>query len=87
MERTEHQDSILYNQCVVLWESVRLIPSVRLFAFKVIMSFVKKYPELEPELSALVQPQYLSPLSPGIRRSIQKTLQTWENSFLNLERS
>lgn len=80
MDLTESQDSQLYDHCVTLWESVRLIPSVRLFAFRVMMDFVKKYPELRTEISALTQQQYLSSLSPGIRRSIEKTIRKWEGA-------
>ncbi|MFY0687005.1 MAG: hypothetical protein JXQ90_07570 [Cyclobacteriaceae bacterium] len=69
----DDQEGRLFDECMTLWESVSLQPSVRMFALKYIMQVVNKYPELKPEILFVMQDEYLQTLSPGIRRSAQRT--------------
>ena len=66
----EEQEGILFDVCMNIWEQVGKIPSVRIFAFRVIHKIAQKYPELQSELKFMTQPQYLDTLSPGIKRAV-----------------
>lgn len=57
-----------------IWEQVGKIPSVRIFAFRLIVRIARKYPELKNEIAFLTQPHYTETLSPGIRNSVHKLL-------------
>lgn len=73
MKLSDDQESILYDLSVTIWESVRKKPSVRYTAFEHIIKMVYKYPELEHELDAITQPQYLNSLSPGVKAGVLKS--------------
>ena len=79
MDLTEDFESLLFDLSVDLWEQVRKKPSVRSFAFKGMVKIAEKYPELKHEILLLSQPHYVNPLSPGIRKSILKTLKSFED--------
>ncbi len=70
----EEQEGYLYDLCVSLWKQTDKIPSVRFTAFKCIQKVARKYPDLTNELVLLTQAKYLDTLSPGVRRSILKSL-------------
>jgi hypothetical protein len=72
IELSEEQEGRLFDICVSIWESVGKSSSVRCFAFNFISDVVSKYPELVNEVAFLTQSEYLEPLSPGIRRSVEK---------------
>ena len=80
MELNEEHESFLFDHCVSLWESVKLTPSVRYIAFRVMVKVAKHYPELRHEILVLTQPQYINSLSPGIKNSIQKMIRELEDS-------
>jgi len=72
MELDDGQEGELFDVCMTIWESPKLIPSIRMMAFRFMMQVLKKYPELIQELNYLTQPQYLESLSPGIKNSVIK---------------
>ncbi|TVQ08580.1 MAG: hypothetical protein EA361_16375 [Bacteroidetes bacterium] len=72
LEITEEYEGILFDACMEIWEQVGKIPSVRIFAFRLIVQIARKYPELKNEISFLTQPHYTETLSPGIKNSLQK---------------
>lgn len=74
LEITEEYEGILFDACMEIWEQVGKIPSVRIFAFRIITRIASKYPELKTEIGFLTQPHYTETLSPGIRNSVQKLL-------------
>ncbi len=71
---TEDQQGFLFDSCVTIWEQVRKKPSVRYFAFQVMVSFTEKYPELTHEVLSLTQPQHINTLSPGVRKGVLKLI-------------
>ena len=71
-ELTEDQMGLLFDICVSIWEQVRKKPSVRYFAFQVMVDMTNQYPELANEVLSLTQPQHISTLSPGIKKGILK---------------
>ncbi len=75
MKLTEKQEGILFDKCFTIWEDISKSPSVRGTAFLIIVSTVKKYPELLVEIEFLTQNHYVETLSPGIRNSIVKTIE------------
>lgn len=83
MDLSESQQSALYDHCVHLWESVRVIPSLRHTAFRVMVTMTKIYPELSHEVLALTQHNYVHPLSPGIRNSVRKLIADVEKSIFS----
>ncbi len=70
MNLDDDRESILYDECVTIWESVRKKPGTRYFAFQQMAKMVEKYPELIQEIHAVTQPQHINALSPGIRRGV-----------------
>ena len=78
MELSEDQESYLFDHSVTLWESVKLTPSVRYIAFRIMVKVAEHYPELKHEILVLTQPQYINSLSPGIQNSIRKMIRELE---------
>lgn len=74
MEINEDYEGKLFDICLTAWESTSKQPSVRSNAFKLIVRIVKNHPELAKELSFVTTPHYLDSLSPGLKRSIVKTI-------------
>lgn len=72
MELTPKHEGILFDLCLSLWEQINKSPSVRITAMRYIVKITQKHSELKKELPFLVQEQYLSTLSPGVRHSIKK---------------
>ncbi|MEP0366408.1 MAG: hypothetical protein ABJN36_15230 [Cyclobacteriaceae bacterium] len=71
---SEEQEGRLFDICMSIWEAVGKSPSVRSCAFNFIVEVAMQYPELSSEITFLTQPEYLEPLSPGIRRSVEKKI-------------
>jgi hypothetical protein len=67
----EHEGEV-FDLCMTIWEQVGKIPSVRVFAFRIILRIAKKYPELKTEITFMTQQQYTETLSPGIRASVER---------------
>lgn len=80
MDLEEEQESRLYDFSATLWEQVQKKPSVRFFAFRCMIRFAEKYPELNHEILVLAQPRYINSLSPGIRSSILKSIRKIEEA-------
>ena len=78
MELTETQEGILFDKSISIWEDINKSPSVRSFAFLVLVNTVKKYPELLTEIGFLTQGHYTETLSPGIRKTIVRTIEELE---------
>jgi len=74
MKLNEKQEGVLFDKCFTIWEDISKSSSVRGTAFSIIVSTVKKYPELLNEIEFLTQNHYVETLSPGIRNSIVKTI-------------
>lgn len=72
LEVSEEQEGVLFDACMQIWEQVHKIPSVRIFAFRLIARMARKYPELKSEMLFLTQPHYTETLSPGIKNSLHK---------------
>ncbi len=70
----EDQEGKLFDHCINIWEQVGKIPSVRVFAFRMIFKIAEKYPEMKPELVFITQPHYTDTLSPGIRNSVERMI-------------
>ena len=84
MKLEEEFESLYFDLCINLWEQVRKQSSVRHFAFKGMLKVATKYPELKNEVLALVQPHFVNSLSPGIRKSIIKSISDLETNTSNL---
>lgn len=74
LDITEEYEGILFDACMEIWEQVGKIPSVRIFAFRLIVRIARKYPELKNEIAFLTQEHYTETLSPGIKNSLQKLI-------------
>ena len=77
----EELEGVLFDRCINIWCKLDGIPSVRATAFKLILLVTRKYPDLYNEVVLLTQDPYLETLSPGIRRSIQKQIKSFEKSL------
>ena len=78
MQLGEDHESLLFDHCVGLWESVKKSPSLRYIAFRFMMRVAEHYPELRHEILVLTQPQYVNALSPGIKNSVNKMIRILE---------
>lgn len=74
MDLNDEQEGTLFNHTVAFWEDVRKKPALRWFAIRFILQMLAKYPDLEGEVKVLTQRPYLQPLSPGVRRSVERML-------------
>ena len=70
----EKMEATLFDHCILIWKTPEKSPSVRITAFKAILNIVRKYPELSEEILFLTENHYLDSLSPGIKRSVQKSI-------------
>ena len=59
---------MLFDTCLSIWSSIGKSPSVRILAFKQLVTIITKYPELVDELSHVMDDEYAETLSPGIKR-------------------
>ena len=74
MKISEKYEGRVFDICMNLWEQINKSPSIRITAFNFIVKISEKYPELLNEISFLTQDHYLESLSPGIKRSIERTM-------------
>lgn len=70
----------LLNVCLAIWEDIRIKSAVRLYAFKIILKAIEMYPELRNEFQYLFDNHYMENISPGIKHSINKLMNTAKNS-------
>jgi hypothetical protein len=73
-ELDDEQEGMLFDICLTLWESIGKKGSVRHVSFNLLARIIKKYPELKNEIQHLVTEEYLEPLSPGIRKAVEKEI-------------
>jgi hypothetical protein len=78
MDIDETLEGLLFDQCVAIWEQISHQPSVRFNAFKLLLKIAKKHPEVNEEISALTEAQYIDTLSPGARKSVLKMIRSSE---------
>ena len=74
IQLNETQEGKLYEHCADIWVAVRKSPSVRITALKHLATIVSKYPDLRNELQYFADTHYLDSLSPGIRKSAIRTI-------------
>lgn len=74
MELNEDQEGLVFDLCVNMWKDIYKQPTVRFTALKMIVSITMKYPELFSEVALLTQGQYLSTLSPAVKKAVPKLL-------------
>ncbi|MCB9426742.1 MAG: hypothetical protein H6584_06905 [Flavobacteriales bacterium] len=72
MQLTDEQEGKLFNLCMTIWETIGKTASVRITAFKFLITTLKKYPELKNEIDFLTQEQYTESLSSGLKHSFNK---------------
>ena len=73
----EEQEARFFDVCLSVWERVSKSPSVRYFAFKQLISFIDKYPELSSELRHVFTEEYIEPLSPGVKSGVNKAMKKY----------
>ena len=78
MELGEEQEGALFDVCVTIWETINKSPSVRMTAFKFFVKLAKKYPELKNEIRFLMEEHYVTTLTPGVKRTFEKTKAMWD---------
>jgi len=76
MQLNDEQEGKLFDICMTFWEDITKASALRYFAFKRIHKTYLKHPELLGEFSFICQEQYVTALSPGIRKGIQRTIDT-----------
>ena len=64
----------LLDICIEIWEKIGKQPSLRFNALKMIIKIAKSNPELKDEIKYLTEPFYLTDLSEGVKRSVQKMI-------------
>lgn len=79
MELGEDHEGIVFDICMNTWEKIHLTPSVRYTAFRLMLAIASKYPELLREIELLTDDNYTETLSPGVRHSLVKLLNTYKN--------
>lgn len=72
MDVDEDNEGKLFDICMTIWETIGKTPSVRITAFKTLVSIAKKHPELASELKFLTHDDYTDTLSSGIKNSFHK---------------
>lgn len=74
MELNEDQEGLVFDFCVNMWKDIYKQPTVRFTALKMIVGITKEYPDLFSEVTLLTQGQYLSTLSPAVKKAVPKLL-------------
>jgi hypothetical protein len=74
LDYPEETEGVLFDLCMNLWEQPGKIPSLRLFALRIVLRIAAKYPELNNEIAFVTQPHYLEGLSPGIGNAVQRMI-------------
>ena len=70
----DDSEGLLFDLCANIWESTQHAPALRINALKCIVKTVSNYPELINECEVLFQEEYIAALSPGIRRSARRMI-------------
>lgn len=65
----DEQEGRLADICISAWEKEKNSPSLRVTALKHLLKLIQKYPEIRSEFNFLFEERYLESLSPGIKRS------------------
>lgn len=68
----EDGEGKVFDLCVTLWEDIRKNPSIRVTAMKWMLRLAGSHSELIHELPYYLQDKYVDPLSPGVKRSLQR---------------
>jgi len=68
----EEEDGRIFDLCVSLWEDIRKDPSIRIMAMKWMFRISGAHPELLVEMPYYLQEKFTDPLSPGVKRSLEK---------------
>ena len=76
----EIHEGLLFDCCTHLWEQVRRQPSVRYYAFQMMVKISENHPELRNEIRILMQPQYMNALSPGIRKIVKRKIREFDGN-------
>lgn len=71
----EEEEGMLFDLSINEWRTISRHPALRASAAVIIIRVLKNYPELNREIQHLFEEHYLTSLSPGIRRSLEKSLQ------------
>lgn len=74
IELEEDVEGILFDTSVQIWCHLDHIPSLRYYAFRLILKIIEKHPDLYNELDLLTENHYIDTLSGGIKKSIQKLI-------------
>jgi hypothetical protein len=69
---SEEHMGILFDYCITEWQRIHNHSALRMESMLFILRIVNLYPELRTEIDHLLTKEYLDPLSPGIRKSLQK---------------
>jgi len=89
IEIPENTQSLYFDWALSLWTDIKNIPSIRISALRALFRMVKHHPELQNEITGISEPQFLIPLSPGIRIQAERMLKFdfLTNIHLNLHRN
>jgi hypothetical protein len=72
MNIPEELEGELFDCCLNIWEKIHNRPGVRYTAFLMLIRIAQQHPELNNEISFLLQDHYLETLSPGIRNAMER---------------
>ena len=61
----EELEGKTFDYCTQIWEDVSKSPSSRFVAMDFILTVCEKYPEIKPEVEALLDERFVETLSPG----------------------
>lgn len=70
----ERCEAYIFDEAQKIWENLGNISSTRVQAFFMMVQIANKYPELKEELSYYNEDSYVKDLSPGIKRQVQRKL-------------
>lgn len=78
MQIPEDYEARVYDLCLETWCSMSKIPSVRIYALKVLVQLGTKYPEFYNEILCVTEDVYIESLTPGVRRSVMRLLSEYK---------
>lgn len=76
MELSEEYEGRLFDVCVNVWKEIGKKPSIRHKALTHIVKIGKKYSDLTNEIIFLTQPNYTNSLSGGVKRCVNKMVES-----------
>lgn len=80
LDLNESNEGYLFDQCMTIWEDIHKDPSVRIIAFNLLVKTAKKHPDLINEILLLGGEYHSATLSPGIKNSFDKLIQSIKNN-------